>query len=121
MKSKNKKSNKEKFWANSQNYLWVGIAIILLTLGVLHVYYTPSDKEEIILTHKSCTATIGILGQEINIGSHAQKLLGSEDVCRNAYYHSLVLKYGWIGYVLGILLILVSFLLMKKDSIKRLK
>lgn len=106
----------ENFMINEE-YFWAGIILIIVTMGILHIYYTPTDKHDILSVHNSCTASIGFFDQEINVGSPIQKLLGAEDACRNAYYNSLVLNYGWLGYFFGAILIIASFLIKEKESL----
>ena len=108
-----KAENKETY-TNKQEYLWTGIILIIVTIGVLHFYYTPTDKYDISTINQACNAKINLLGQEINVGSFGQKLLGEEDTCRSMYYHSMVIQYGWWGYVLGVILIVASFIMKEK-------
>lgn len=101
-------------YTNKQEYLWTGIILIIGTIFILHFYYTPTDKYDISAINQACNAKINLLGQEINLGSMGQKLLGEEDTCRRIYYHSMVLQYGWLGYFIGFILIITSFFIKEK-------
>lgn len=88
----------------------IGIIIIIATLIVAQLVFTVDKKKEITNKDALCNAKIG----NFNIGEAGQKLLGKEDECNKIYYQKMFIDYAWILYILGLVLIGISFIPKKK-------
>lgn len=108
---------KEKItWTNRQEYFWSGILIIVATIFLLHLFYTPYEKSQIRSAYELCNYELEVLGQNVQVGMIGQELLDKEAECRSIYYDTLILDYGWWGYLLGAIFIVISFLVKEKKS-----
>lgn len=86
-----------------------GILFLVITIFVTQIILTPAQKSDIQTANSLCNAEVNAFGIKVPIGSWGQKILGAEADCRKVHYYILIINYGWIGYVLGGLLLIGGF------------
>jgi len=88
----------------------VGIVLLIATFFVLQVAISPNDKSNVRTANSLCNSQINAFGINIPIGEVGQKVLGKEQECKNAHYMVLLLDYGFIGYIVGGIFLLIGLL-----------
>lgn len=89
----------------------LGIIFLIITFIALEVAITPEQKSEIKTVNSLCTAEFNLFSINVPAGAIGQKVLGQEEKCQQAHYMMLLYNYGWIGYALGVLFLILGIVI----------
>lgn len=84
----------------------IGFAIIILTFLLSYQYYglTSEQKVSIKLINQACNFEY----KDINFGEMGQALFDQYSTCEKVEKAIFILERGWIGYVIGIILMVAG-------------
>jgi len=79
----------------------IGALIFLISFLIpVYFHYYPQVKETILNANLICNLEVS----DINIGEVGQQILDTQDECLKAHNLSLLIKYNWVIYIIGIVL-----------------